>query len=391
MENKIVCKPAFYDEFYCIADRCDFTCCQEWKISLDQETRKIWETNPVTAEHIEEKQDMTVIALDQNHKCPFLNEKKLCRLVLQYGEGILSHTCHTFPRQSNYLKNRQEESMVVCCPAVVDAWKKCGKIQFIETCQGQETLVSVPGKTEESQELLKLRALFIQILQEGELSLGESMNLIFFILLDYAEQQQKDAKGWENKRKQYEDGAYQKELAETLRRMKFHEEDTLQERNELFLDMVENYRREGLYLSYIEPVAKLAEAWSADYHQVECSMDVASQLNSKTGFLREYEDILRNYLISEIYTNSVIEDADLDSMLQAMEWIALEYAITQQALLLKWKSKGGASLEYKEIRDYLVLIGRITGYNQEDIEEFLENSFDSPVWDWGYFALLMYK
>ena len=38
---KIV-KPDYYDEFCCIANECPFTCCQEWKIAVDKETRKKW-------------------------------------------------------------------------------------------------------------------------------------------------------------------------------------------------------------------------------------------------------------------------------------------------------------------------------------------------------------
>jgi len=31
----------------------------------------------------------------------------------------------------------------------------------------------------------------------------------------------------------------------------------------------------------------------------------------------------------------------------------------------------------------------MTGYNEEDIFEYLENSFEDPLWDWGYFALIL--
>ena len=32
-----------------------------------------------------------------------------------------------------------------------------------------------------------------------------------------------------------------------------------------------------------------------------------------------------------------------------------------------------------------------TGYEDADIREYLENSFASPIWDWGYFALVVGK
>ena len=44
---------------------------------------------------------------------------------------------------------------------------------------------------------------------------------------------------------------------------------------------------------------------------------------------------------------------------------------------------------YETVRDYLVVITRMTGYDEEDIYEYLENSFESLLWEWGYFALIV--
>ena len=32
----------YYDKFNCIADKCSFTCCQEWKIAVDEDTYTKW-------------------------------------------------------------------------------------------------------------------------------------------------------------------------------------------------------------------------------------------------------------------------------------------------------------------------------------------------------------
>lgn len=32
-------KPEYYDEFVCTANKCPFTCCREWKIEVDDETK----------------------------------------------------------------------------------------------------------------------------------------------------------------------------------------------------------------------------------------------------------------------------------------------------------------------------------------------------------------
>lgn len=33
-----------YDTFRCIADRCSISCCEEWKISVDEESYQNWMT-----------------------------------------------------------------------------------------------------------------------------------------------------------------------------------------------------------------------------------------------------------------------------------------------------------------------------------------------------------
>ena len=41
------------------------------------------------------------------------------------------------------------------------------------------------------------------------------------------------------------------------------------------------------------------------------------------------------------------------------------------------------------VREYMVVISRMTGYEDEDIRGYLENSFAELIWDWGYFALII--
>ena len=76
-------------------------------------------------------------------------------------------------------------------------------------------------------------------------------------------------------------------------------------------------------------------------------------------------------------------------MLVQMQWMALEYAAVRQSLFLLWLQNGGQELTYEQVRDYLVILMRMTGYDEDDIYEYLENSFEELVWEWGYFALVV--
>ena len=80
--------PDYYAQFRCTADKCPITCCQEWKISVDDDTLKRWAAlnPPVDSKLFTYVQDgQRVIALNSRHVCPFLEKNKLCRLVLEHG------------------------------------------------------------------------------------------------------------------------------------------------------------------------------------------------------------------------------------------------------------------------------------------------------------------
>ena len=50
-------KPDYYEDFTCIADRCSFTCCREWKIGVDEDTFVKWKhtLTPVSYTHLIEE------------------------------------------------------------------------------------------------------------------------------------------------------------------------------------------------------------------------------------------------------------------------------------------------------------------------------------------------
>ena len=117
-----------------------------------------------------------------------------------------------------------------------------------------------------------------------------------------------------------------------------------------------------------------------------------------------YEPLLRNFLRNEVFFGSEFcrrifetepEEADnLEHMVLQMQWIAIAYAAIRQSLFLKWCLDADGipaeeALDYETVREYMVVISRMTGYEDEDIREYLENSFAELIWDWGYFALII--
>ena len=138
-------RPDYYDKFTCIADQCPTTCCQEWKIAVDDETSRRWKmmTPPDTlrrqrthlSDYTVKKEGVRVIRLEEDHRCPFLADDKLCCLVSAYGDSVLSETCTVFPREVHTFADHEEETLMPCCPAVIDLWKESESIVFPKVAQ----------------------------------------------------------------------------------------------------------------------------------------------------------------------------------------------------------------------------------------------------------------
>lgn len=373
-----------YDEFKCIAGECSLTCCQEWRIAVDEKTKKKWKGHSIQDEQTHEKVvlheclvkdgDGQLIGLNKEKKCPFLNKNKLCQLVSQLGEDFLSKTCTTFPRQVNTFSDRKEYILTACCPVVVDKMKE------------QKPELMAEGlvlSDEEEAFLYEVRQMMLHLASEKDYSIPESMMMIFYNLLDLYE---RDAISIESVEEKLEP-VQKDELIKAIRKMDFSQEDAWIESNELFLDVVENYRKQGLYIPYLEPIAQIAEKLSVQ-SEYELDAKVIEQYGQFEKSLTQYERLLKHYVMGEILGSSLLPDSTLEDMVTAFEWITLEYCVVRQALFLKWLEQG-ETLSYEMIRDYLSVIARVTGYDACDTYEYLENSFEDVIWDWGYLAMIL--
>ena len=98
---------------------------------------------------------------------------------------------------------------------------------------------------------------------------------------------------------------------------------------------------------------------------------------------------MRNFLLNEIWSDLLLPDSDLEGMVVQYQWIAMEYSVIRHCIFLHWLLVGQKEIAYDTVRDYIVIICRMMGYDEEDIYEYLENSFEELIWDWGYLALVV--
>ena len=119
---KPVYVPNYYSDFRCIASACRHTCCVGWEIDVDEEALRRYDAvdgimGERLRENIDREADPPCFRLDEQERCPFLNENGLCDLITELGEDSLCHICADHPRFRNILYDRVELGLGLCCEA----------------------------------------------------------------------------------------------------------------------------------------------------------------------------------------------------------------------------------------------------------------------------------
>ncbi len=109
-----------FQSFHCIAGACPDTCCAGWEVDLDEDTLCRYRKLPGAfgaeiRSSICREDEYTFFRL-KDGQCPFLNKKKLCRLILELGEDVLSVTCREHPRFWEEYSNYRETCLSISCP-----------------------------------------------------------------------------------------------------------------------------------------------------------------------------------------------------------------------------------------------------------------------------------
>ena len=139
--------PSYYRNFRCTADRCRHTCCAGWDVDIDEETlNKYRAMTGEFAGHLKKCIDFGKdphFILTKDERCPMLNERNLCELILHEGEEALCQICRDHPRLRNFWTGRIEVGLGMACEEaarLILTQKEPLRLEVIEE--------DVPGNTE---------------------------------------------------------------------------------------------------------------------------------------------------------------------------------------------------------------------------------------------------
>lgn len=111
--------PIYYKNFKCIADRCEHSCCIGWEIDIDEVTlEKYQKLNSGYGAAIRDSismKDTPHFRLCEGDRCPHLDERGLCKIILNVGGDYLCDICREHPRFYNFT-SVAEAGVGMSCP-----------------------------------------------------------------------------------------------------------------------------------------------------------------------------------------------------------------------------------------------------------------------------------
>ncbi len=166
--------PNYYSKFKCIADKCKHSCCIGWEIDIDDDTMDIYNSiNTPFGEKIRNniEGDIPHFKLTKDERCPFLNEKGLCDIIIECGDGAISDICYLHPRFSNFYSSFTETGLGLCCEEAV----------IIILSETEKFEINLPGDikvTEKEKTFFQKRQKIFDILQDRSKSITERFNTL---------------------------------------------------------------------------------------------------------------------------------------------------------------------------------------------------------------------
>ena len=170
--------PEYYKKFVCIADKCRHSCCVGWEIDIDDDTMNKYDC--IDAEYRKtiiksiEKTDEPHFRLGEGERCPHLNEKGLCKIILELGEDYLCHICREHPRFYNDTPRGREVGLGMACEEacrIILASDDYNRIVEIDDCDGEEC--------ESCFDTLRQREYIYDVLCDNSLSYSQKLSTIY--------------------------------------------------------------------------------------------------------------------------------------------------------------------------------------------------------------------
>lgn len=377
MDKKInILKIANYDKFKCIADKCKFTCCEGWDVSIDADTYDKWkninDNNLLKGIKVRNcgREKEYLINKETNEKCLFLDHKGLCKIVKDRGDEYLSLTCRTFPRVENVFGCIKEVSLSCACPEVV------------EIISNMDSEIKINNEMFDSEYKyfleLKIRENIVNIINRDNLELDKKLILSFQMLLNILDNEEITEDLLLSEFESFKDNRYLEELIDIYDGIGINEYESIEEINNLFLDIIKNYKDVSGLEVHLRDISDYAE-----------EIDLGEIADNWYGFknkFNEHNKLIENCIITKVLSSCISDD--VEELALSLQMIIIEYLLVRYAVFLKYSIIGDKYISIDYIKDYIVCFSRVIGNNSESVIDFFEEGFGNPILEIGYLCFI---
>jgi lysine-N-methylase len=395
--------------FRCIGSNCEDCCCIGWQVNIDHSTYKKYQR--VREEELRPDLDKYVgrirsqaseinyakFRLNDDPRCPFLNEGRLCRIQLKLGESYLSDVCRTYPRINNMVNDALERSAEMSCPETArlallnpepmefDEIDEVMEIRYMITKQLHTHKSAAANRPERY--FVELRAFTIQVLQYRLLSLTERL-IILGMFYRKALELIEDAGADEIPRliasytNLIESGTLQEELAVIPVQVALQMELLKELTDERIFRGVNNPRYLECFNEFLYGLQFTAEA------TVE---EVAGRYQeAETKYYRPFMDqrqyILENYLVNHVFKN-LFPFSSEQNIFDNYVMLVVHYALIKMHLI-------GLAAFYQGLSDELVIkliqsFAKIVEHNKQYLKQIFDLLKQNDYTTMAYMAILI--
>ena len=368
--NNIERRMIGYNSFKCIAGKCRFTCCSGWDINIDINTYEKWNKENNNFRNMLNKlnfvdENNIIINKKTSDSCPFLDDRGLCNIVKNNGDEYLSLTCKTFPRIENSFEGIKELTLSCSCPEVVDIIDKIEEEIILENHNNYED-IDLPIE-------MKIRDTIIKIIKEKDLNIESKLFISYRMLLNILDNEEITEEIVLDELRQYNNIT----LQETLENNSDYN-NTFRIVNNLFLDIIENYKNVLVLKSSLNDISKISMKIYRGQIKISELIELWSEFNN---YFNKYNKLIENCIVTKVLGNCLNED--IEEIAINLELIILEYVLVRYSTFLKL-FLGDKENMLQNIKDYIVVFSRVINNNLDAVVDFIEEQHENILFPLEY-------
>lgn len=176
-------KPAYFDSFHCITDKCPDSCCKDWEVEIDDRSAAFYRSlaGPLgdrLREVLRDDPEWGTVMTIENGRCPMWREDGLCRIHAELCHDALCEICRDFPRLHHDYGTFQEFGLELSCPEAARLILSVTDAPWLEE---EAPGGDVPDYDEEAMSvLIQTRTVALGILQDQRYSTAQALILLLY-------------------------------------------------------------------------------------------------------------------------------------------------------------------------------------------------------------------